>query len=271
MTIPSVFLSMTIQYCSDLHLEMPENAKWLKANPIQPAADILVLAGDIIPFVVMEQYADFFAYLSDHFKTTYWLPGNHEYYGGEVLQRSGSFREAVRSNVFLLNNQVEDIEGVRFIFSTLWSHISPAAEWEVMRSVADYRSIRHGEERFLPMHSNELHGACRRFIESAIEEVPGSKPLVVTHHVPTYLHYPKQYKDSVINQAFVTELSAFIEQSSIDAWIYGHHSINAWIYGHHHQNTPEFSIGNTRMLTNQLGYVRKREYYGFRTTAVISL
>lgn len=249
---------MTIQYCSDLHLEQPENAKWLKANPLKPVAEVLILAGDIVPFVEMDQYQAFFDYCSDHFKTTYWLPGNHEYFGGDITNRSGSFRESIRPNVILLNNQVEQLEKLTLIFSTLWSHITAAAEWEVARVVTDFRSITYEGERFRPLHSNQLHRECRQFIDSAVAKATSSR-IVVTHHVPTFMHYPKQFNGSSVNEAFATELFEYIESSLIAAWI----------YGHHHQNTPVFRIGNTRMLTNQLGYVRKREYYGFRDDAVV--
>jgi predicted phosphohydrolase len=251
---------MTIQYCSDLHLELPENKKWLTANPIRPVADIMVLAGDIIPFKEMEQCNDFFSFLSDNFQSTYWLPGNHEYYGSDILQRSGSFREAIRPNVFLLNNQVEQLEDTTLIFSTLWSHISPAAEWDIARAVTDYRLITHDGERFRPLHSNRLHAESRTFIESAVAAATSSRIIVATHHVPTFQHYPKQFRGSIINEAFTTELFKFIETAPI----------TAWIYGHHHTNTPEFMIGHTNMLTNQLGYVRKREYYGFRNDALVN-
>ena len=50
---------MKIQYCSDLHLEFPVNKKYLKANPIKPEDEILLLAGDIIPFAEMENENDF--------------------------------------------------------------------------------------------------------------------------------------------------------------------------------------------------------------------
>ncbi len=114
---------MTIQYCSDLHLEFKENAIWLKANPLVPAADILVLEGVFIHFREMEQCADFFSLLADHFRDTYWLPGNHEYYGGNISLRSGSFHEGIRSNEYLLNNLIPNRRGHPH-FSTLWSNIS---------------------------------------------------------------------------------------------------------------------------------------------------
>ena len=44
-----------------------------------------------------------------------------------------------------------------------------------------------------------------------------------------------------------------------------------WIYGHHHQNTLPFKIGETTMLTNQLGYVRSGEHTSFNSAKLLDI
>jgi predicted phosphohydrolase len=261
---------MKIQFASDLHLEFQENQNFLKQNPIKPIGDVLILAGDIVPFGLMDKHNDFFKYVSDHFKTTYWIPGNHEYYYYDLATKCGTINEKIKSNVFLVNNMVVLLEQVKLVFSTLWSKISSENEWNIERNMSDFHVIKYNKNRFSAPVFNQLHADSLTFIESEInrEEFDTTlvenqnkigKTVVVTHHVPTFLNYPEQYKESSINQAFAVELFGLIDTSNI----------NAWIYGHHHANIPSFKIGNTEMLTNQLGYVKYGEHSLYSSEKVL--
>ena len=81
------------------------------------------------------------------------------------------------------------------------------------------------------------------------------------YHVPTFVHYPEEYKGDVLNEAFAIELHDFIEPSGIEYWL----------FGHHHQNIADFKIGSTKMITNQLGYVKYNEYAGFDVGKTIEI
>lgn len=238
-----------IQYASDLHLEFPENKKFFNANPIIPNGDILILAGDIMPFAIMDKHQDFFSFLSDNFQMTYWIPGNHEYYYFDAATKSGTFYEEIRSNVILLNNTVIQHQNTKLIFSTLWSKISPANQWNIERGLSDFHVINYNGHKITTDDYNDLHTDCINFINQELEINDADKTIVVTHHVPTFKKYPKIYKNSTLNEAFAVELFDTIEDSNVDYWI----------YGHSHYNTKDFKIGNTQMLTNQLGYIQRNE------------
>jgi len=252
---------MKIQYCSDLHLEFPANKKYLKADPIKPEGELLLLAGDIIPFVEMEKEHDFFNFLSDSFEHTYWIPGNHEYYRSDISVRTGSFHENISSNVSLLNNTTIEHNGVRFLFSTLWSKINPALEFVIQKSMADFRLIKNKERKITVDDYDHLHEDCQAFLVKELSNVSNQKTIVVTHHLPTLFNYPEKYRYSDLNTAFATELFDLIEPSNVDYWI----------FGHSHEVVPDFRIGKTTLTTNQLGYVEYGEHLNFYQNRTILL
>jgi predicted phosphohydrolase len=253
--------NMKIQYYSDLHLEFLDNRKWVLENPIIPKGDILILAGDIVLFKEIHQHQKFFDYVSNHFEHTYWIPGNHEYYNSDISKRSGAFEEKIRDNVTLLNNTVKTINGIRLVFSTLWSHISVAKQFIIEQSLSDFRVIRKNEKRLTVEDYNQLHLESRLFLEETFQTKTNNPTIVVTHHPPTFINYPVKYAHSDINEAFGTEMSSVIENNEIDYWI----------YGHHHCNVEDFSIGKTKLITNQLGYVKYNENENFNNSCVISI
>jgi predicted phosphohydrolase len=252
---------MKIQYASDLHLEFTANKTFVAANPLLPKADILILAGDIVLLREAEKHADFFNYLADNFKAVYWIPGNHEYYQCDIANMTGTFCESIRSNVFLLNNTTVTIDDVNLVFSTLWSKISEANRWSIQSGLNDFRLIKLNKQPFTAELYNQLYQENAEFLSTELTRLKGQKTVVTTHHVPTFFNYPAQYKGDALNEAFATELFNFITETQP----------HAWIYGHHHQNTPKFTIGKTKLLTNQLGYVQHNENHSFNTQKIVDL
>ena len=250
---------MTIQYCSDLHLEFPENKQYIIDNPITPKADVLMLAGDIVPFNQLDQLDYFFDDISKKFKEVYWIPGNHEYYHCDTQNRIGTFKEEIRANVHLLNNHFVEIGNTKVILSTLWSKIPDNKKDIVEQSLNDFHIITHNSKRFKVTDYNLLFEQNLKFIQQEVENNTKEKCLVVTHHVPTFTNYPEQYLGSPINSAFATDLDNFITNSTI----------NAWIFGHNHANVADFKVGKTVLATNQLGYVRANEHFDFDGAKVI--
>lgn len=250
-----------IQYCSDLHLEFEENKNYLKQFPLKAEGDMLLLAGDIVLLKTMKKHNDFFNYCADNFEATYWIPGNHEYYHSDMTDIKTPLNEKIRENVFLLNNQTITYNDVELVFSTLWSHIPQLYEKIVQRGVNDFYQVWNNGKNLTATDFNALHQTGLNFLNAALAKPTDKQRIVVTHHVPTLMHYPGQYRHSEINSAFATELYDFIEGTNAAYWI----------YGHHHCNTPAFKIGCTTMLTNQLGYVQQNEHQLFNPAAIIEI
>ena len=116
--------------------------------------------------------------------------------------------------------------------------------------MCEFHVIKYNGNRFTTEHFNEFHEESLSFIKQEIHLRKAEYTVVVSHHVPTFLNYPKKYRASALNEAFVVELYELIEYSTI----------NYWIYGHHHLNIPDFEIGETKMLTNQVVYVKYNEH-----------
>jgi hypothetical protein len=272
------FILMNFQYASDLHLEFAQNKKAIFKKPLLASADTLLLAGDIMPLCDRQQHQDFLNYVSDHFQMTYWLPGNHEYFGTDLATMPGSFEEAIRTNVFLLNNKVKCLEDpagpIELIFSTLWSHIPPQLTEIVAKRMRDFTQIHLKGQEITPLEYNQLHQEALRFLTLALEDKTASTPepgteeatklprkMVISHHLPSFLNYPKKHQNDPINAGFATNLDDFIQKMAP----------NAWIFGHHHANISPFWIGKTRLYTNQLGYIKFKEGAGFNRGATIEL
>ena len=236
---------MTIQYYSDLHLEFDANNYYMSLNPIPAIGEILILAGDISYWNKNSFKNPFFDHVSKAFSKVYYIPGNHEYYLNKNVQASAtSFKIPIRENVFLVNNMSIEIDDVEFFFTTLWSKIPETKAMIIQEQLNDYRRIKYNDHLMTFNDSNYLHELSVNWLQTALARSNKLKTVVATHHVPSRLCNPKKFYNSYINDAFVSEQASLMLDYDIDYWIYGHH--------HHNMETKQ--IGNTQLVTNQLGY-----------------
>ncbi len=253
---------MIIQYCSDIHLEFAQNCLYLHNNPIKPVGDILILAGDVSYWGKKHFKHWFFDYISDNFRVVYYVPGNHEFYSGKDLRiLDHPVYDAIRDNVFIVNNRVVSIDDIDLFFTVLWSNIPEEKSLKVEYGVGDFHQIKYRGKRLDYKIFNKLHRESISFLNDSISSSNARKKIVVTHHIPTQICNPEYYRDSEINSAFVSEQYTLIHDLDIDYWI----------YGHHHANMPEVNINGTRLVTNQLGYVQMAEHYDYSNCAYFDL
>ena len=246
---------MKIQYASDLHLEFDENTKFLKEHPLEVKGDILVLAGDILLFgeKMMNEHP-FWDWCSDHFTHTFIVPGNHEYYNCvDVIPTLEHFAYPLRSNVTYLNNRSIVLGDVELFFTTLWSRIHDSALAAVQVGMTDCHRIAYGDHRMLATDYERAHNKCLFWLNRALGESVAPHKVVVTHHCPILSEDPR-YDDNGLSSAFTVDLEDFIKQSNIDYWIFGHTHWNA---------KRGTTIGNTTLLTNQMGYLTHGGEKGF--------
>lgn len=249
---------MIVQYASDLHIEFAQNSLYLHQNPIKAFGDILILAGDIGYWDQRIFDLSFFDDLSKKFQFVYYLPGNHEFYTNKdikVLRKPVC--EQIRKNIHIVSDVVINVADTDFIFTPLWSEVPPTKIMSIQQGVADFEKIKYRGKQFNVFDHNNLHKRSMDFLTKAVKASDAKNKVVVTHFVPTRMCNSEEYNKSELNDYFVEELYDFIEDSDIDYWI----------YGHHHYNSPMVQIGNTKIVTNQLGYVHRNEYNCYQNAA----
>ena len=242
---------MKVQYASDLHLEFYDNSVFLARGPFKVSGDILVLAGDTLPLIEFESYKRhrFFDWCADNFRETFLIPGNHEYYHNDIGMYPDEWSLHLRDNVTMYENVSVVVDDTEFILSTLWSHI-PMSKWLTLKKgMSDFSLIKYNEKPFTATPYNKLHERDLAFIKKAVAESKAAHKVVVTHHVPSSLLVAPEFKNSSLESGFTVDLTDYIASSDIDLWV----------YGHSHRNIERI-IGNTRMASNQIGYVSYGEY-----------
>lgn len=229
---------MKIQYISDLHLESLNNRIFFKKYPVQPCADYLVLAGDIIPLNQIDQINFFLDHISHVFSKVFWVPGNHEFYGSDY-QSYQSCNIPIRENVFLINSQSVILEEYELLCSTLWSNLDLNKRWFLQYHINDFKYIKYQKDYIDALDYNAFHIDALSSLENKLQTANPSKTIVVTHHCPVMLSIPEQENFSTVYGSSLEDLIVKYQP------LY-------WIYGHTHTANEMINIRNTSLITNQL-------------------
>jgi hypothetical protein len=245
---------LKIQIVSDLHLEMSRDDA-----PISPVtAPHIALLGDI-GRGDSEKYAAFVKDLSSKYTTVLLVASNHEFYNCQYDLAITAIEQLAGSipNVLFLDRRSVELDGVKIIGCTLWSHVPSACRRAVEGVLNDYRLIRtediSGNMRpFTVSDTNALHTVDLEFIRFEIERSRknGQKTLVLTHHAPSMIGTSApRFEGLPNNHAYATDLEELMGPPVV-AWAYGHTHFNDSM-----ERSP--SVGGTMLVSNQKGYSRE--------------
>jgi predicted phosphodiesterase len=257
---------MKLRVLSDLHLE------FAPFDPPKADCDAVILAGDIGSGVNGINWA------SDKFSATgkpiIYVPGNHEFYGYDMMDLAYSMIDVAKERCVILGDcsstriEKEGEQPVRVLATTLWTDFDlygadkrNVCGDQTERCLYDYTAIkRHGKL----LRWRDVRNLCLRNIvwlkhnaRKARED--GEKVVIVTHHAPSERSSAPRFKNDPVTAGFASNLEAFAAES-VDCWIHGHMHNNSW-----------YNIGKCLVVANPRGYRPPSENPRFDDKLVIEV
>jgi len=258
---------MKIAEMSDLHLEFLGQ---FKDYPQVPECDTLVLAGDILVAELLRanrtdreslRFKNLFKRWLDEtviprVKNVIMIPGNHEYYHGNILTAAGLIKSWLHvngyNNVHFLDSESITIDGIRFIGTTLWANFrngNPQIMLQAGMAMNDHRIIGYGNIGFSPDAALAVHKKQLQFVFDELEQDRNTPTVLVFHHAPSYKSInTERYGDDPINYCYVNDLEdKFVDYANIKVVFHGHT---------HHSFAYEW-IPGVPLYCNPRGYIHE--------------
>lgn len=236
---------MKLHVLSDLHLSVATFEA-----PITDA-DVVILAGDIA------RPKEAIAWASTFAKPILFVPGNHEFYGGSVASTVQELKQLCdRHDIYLLNNDVVVIDGVRFLGTTLWTNFLLFGEGEkrdlaiseAISFMRDFSRIRIDEvsgTMFTPADSALQFTCHANWLEERLAEPFQGQTVVITHHAPSPKSIHPRFADSLLNACFVSDAERLVDGKRVALWIHGHT-----------HDSFDYVLNGTRVVCNPRGYAK---------------
>lgn len=252
---------MRCHYLSDLHLEAQEFRYRL------PRGDVLIIAGDLCHASALDpartdpyrtkqrdRVLRFKDVATSAFAHVLLISGNHEHYDGVFEDTAALLRQHL-DGITVLDNEVIDIDGVRFFGSTLWTDLAgrnDAAAETIRRGMGEYFFAKTRSQtgdgmqalvRLRPDDTLTAHDHAVAELRRQASVATGPM-VIVTHHAPSLQGLNPQHKGNGLDGAFASDLENIIEAMPAAPF---------WIHGHTHIR-KRYQIGNTTMLANCRGF-----------------
>jgi hypothetical protein len=226
---------------------------------------------------------DFFKRCSFQFPHVIYILGNHEHYHGDFATTHNIIKSMLESNalsnVYLLDNEIKQIDDVTFIGGTLWTNMNnedPITLYHMKSMMNDFRCVANSNRVVSYKTYEQIHGVDNRerpifrervgkfspedavdefkkftgFIQQIVEGRFDQKFVVAGHHAPSRLSTHARYADdTVMNGGY---------SSSLDEYMIDHPQIKLWTHGHTHHDF-DYMVGSTRVVCNPRGYINYEE------------
>lgn len=163
---------------------------------------------------------------------------------------------AAKLGITFLENDGVELNGARFLGTTLWSDFElyggGIVQTEHMKAarqlISDYSAVFAAGERLIePQETLRFHRRACKFLEHELQKPYAGKTIIVTHFAPHPGCVPQQFEGSALSPYFVSDLTPLMHQYPIDLWIFGHN--------HHNLDLLEHGC---RVVSNQMGYPQEQ-------------
>lgn len=237
---------MKLHILSDLHL----NVRGMDVPHTD--ADVVVLAGDIARPKKAVEWALGFS------QPVIYVPGNHEFYGSSLQAVPRELKRlCADTHIHVLDNETIQIQGTRFLGSTLWTDFRIVGdETQQAKAMNEARALMYDFSRvtiddasadriLTPQDTITLFGANTRWLDQELSRPFEGPTVVVTHHAPSPQSIHPRFAGSLLNACFVSDAE----------WLLQGHRAQLWIHGHTHDSF-DYRVDGTRVVCNSRGYAK---------------
>lgn len=240
---------------SDLHFEFHRDGGRSLVESLSDA-DICLCPGDLSNAAGIW---DALLLLLEKYVHVVFLFGNHEFYGSDidaVRKKMKGFQQRLpkMGNVYgklhVLDNSTCEIEGRRFVGTTLWFR-KGFGFLKFERMMNDFSQIGKAHQRIY-----EENVIAIKFLEDTVQ----GADIVLTHHMPSEQSVHPKYEGSLLNQFFVCDMD----------WLIHDRQPKLWLHGHTHESC-DYVIGTTQVLCNPFGYAAHEENPAFNSELIVEI